>query len=173
MHFARSRSGRVLTVTLFSIGVVSAVAWSSMRGARAEALAVESIGGESVAVLGADEELEGSMREMNGAMKVLGRGITAENRDAVLEALTKFERAVVAAKASTPGKAAKIEEKKRPEFVANYRKMLIDALKLACDAEVAVLDGKYKDAETIIKNKLMGLKKEGHDTYQDEEEEGH
>ncbi|MCE9594726.1 MAG: hypothetical protein K8S98_11085 [Planctomycetes bacterium] len=164
MLFARPRSGRVLTVLLLASGVVSVAAWSSLQSARAAA--------NAAVVTAIDEELEGSMREMNGAMKVLGRGVTAENRDAALEALTKFERAVVAAKAATPEKAATVEEKKRPEFVVGYRKTLIEVLKLACDAEVAILDGKYKDADTIIKNKLMGLKNEGHDKYKQEEGEG-
>ncbi|MBI5432771.1 MAG: hypothetical protein HZA52_08080 [Planctomycetes bacterium] len=122
----------------------------------------------------ADEQLEAAMSEMNAALKSLGRGgITADNRDAALEALSKFQREAVVAKALTPPMTAKIDEKQRPEFVVGYRKMLAEAIKLACDAEIAVLDGKFEDADEILKNKLMGLKKAGHDKYQEEEEEGH
>ena len=166
MASPRSRSGRVLTVCLLVAGALAAVAWSSL--ARAAATPPASVASTSIASI--DEELEGSMREMNGALKALGKGVTAETRDAALEALSKFQRGVVSAKTATPGMAAKLDEKSRPEFVAGYRKALVEVLKLACDAELAILDGKYKDADDILKNKLMALKKAGHDKYQEEEE---
>lgn len=158
------RSGRALTAALLVAGGVALVAWNSLS--RAEASAAPA----ALTVL-VDEELEGGMREMNGALKSIGKGISAENRDVALEALSKFQRGAIAAKASTPGMAAKIEESKRPEFVAEYRKMLAETVKLACDAEIAILDGKYKEADEILKNKLMGMKKSGHDKFQEEEEE--
>ncbi|MCK6448513.1 MAG: cytochrome b562 [Planctomycetes bacterium] len=156
----------MLTAALLVAGGVALVAWNSLARAEASATAASL----SVSL---DEELEGGMREMNGALKAIGKGISAENRDVALEALSKFQRGAIAAKASTPGMAAKLDEKQRPEFVAEYRKMLAETVKLACDAEIAILDGKYKDADEILKNKLMGMKKAGHDKFQEEEEEGH
>lgn len=169
MYAVRHRSGRVLTLGLLLAAALGALAWSSLpRAAAASPAAPESLGPPGV-----DEELEGAMREMNGALKSLGKGLGPETRDTALEALSKFQRGVISAKASTPGMASKIAEKQRADFLAGYRKMLVEALKLACDAELAILDGKYKEADEILKNKLMGLKKAGHDKYQEEEEAGH
>jgi hypothetical protein len=110
-----------------------------------------------------------SMHEMDDALKALAKPITAETRAAALESLAKFESAVIAAKAETPPSAAKVEETKRAAFVADYRKTLLEALKFACDAETAALDGKYKDADTLIRNKLGGLKSTGHSKFKGEE----
>jgi hypothetical protein len=80
----------------------------------------------------------------------------------------KFETAVIAAKSLTPGSAAKVDEKKRAAFVADFRKTLIEALKFACDAEAAIADGKYKDAEKLINNKLSGVKSAGHSKFKED-----
>jgi hypothetical protein len=165
MH-VRVRSGRVLSFGLVSLTVLGCAAWALLPRASAAPLAAAG----SPAAL--DEELEEAMRDMNGALKSLGKGVDASTRDAALEALSRFEHAAITAKALTPGRAAKIDEKQRAEFVVGYRKTLVEALKLTLDAEVAILDGKYKDADEILKNKLMAIKKSGHDKYQEEEEEG-
>lgn len=106
-----------------------------------------------------------AMKQMNDALKALGKGITAETRDASLEELSKLETAVIAAKSQTPESASKIDDKKRAAFVADYRKTLVEALRFACDAESLTLEGKYKDADTIVRNKLGGLKATGHGKF--------
>ncbi|MFN0243110.1 MAG: cytochrome b562 [Planctomycetota bacterium] len=114
------------------------------------------------------DAVEQSMRQMNAAMKVLGKGITAETRDNTLQQLSKFQAAVVAAKELTPASIEQVAEDKRAEYLVGFRKQMVEVLKVAGDAEIAVLDGKYDVAQELVRAKLGGLKKEGHDKYQHE-----
>ncbi|MSR61566.1 MAG: hypothetical protein EXS08_03840 [Planctomycetes bacterium] len=120
----------------------------------------------------ANDTIEAAMKQMNQAFKALGKGITAETRAAALEELTKFENAVISAKAQTPDTATAVDEKKRPAFVAEFRANLCEVLKLAADAEIAVVNGKYKDAEGLLKGKLGALKSGGHDKFKKDDEGG-
>jgi len=113
----------------------------------------------------ANETLEQAMHQMDESLEVLGKGVNAENRAASLEELAKFETAVLTAKAATPDSAAKIDEKKRAAFVNDYRKTLVEALQFALTAEIAIVDGKYKEADTVIRNKLGGVKSTGHGKF--------
>lgn len=113
----------------------------------------------------ANDAIEQAMGQINRSMKTLGRGISEETRDDALGELAKIEEALMLAKVQTPDTAEAVDEKKRAAFVSDYRKTLIEALKFACDAETAVLDGKYKDAEGILRGKLGALKSQGHDKF--------
>lgn len=111
------------------------------------------------------EALKAAMAQMDESLKVLGKGVTEENRAASLEELAKFQTAVLAAKALTPDSASKVEEKKQAAFVGEYRKTLISALELSCAAETSIVDGKYKDADSLIRNKLSAAKSKGHGKF--------
>ena len=112
-----------------------------------------------------NDAIEAAMKQINQAVKSLGKGITADNRAAALDELGKIEQAVMSAKTQTPHTAAAVDEKKRPDFVNEFRTSLLEVLKLTCDAEIAVVNGKYKDAEGILKGKLGALKSAGHDKF--------
>jgi len=112
-----------------------------------------------------NDTLEQAMDQMNASLKALGKGITAETSAAALEELVKFEQAVITAKSQTPDTASGVDEKKRPAFVAEFRSTLCEVLKSACDAEIAVANGKYKDAEGILRGKLGSLKSAGHGKF--------
>ncbi|HEX6881813.1 MAG TPA: cytochrome b562 [Planctomycetota bacterium] len=111
-----------------------------------------------------DEALEQAMGQMSASLKTLEKGIEAGTAAAALEELARFEQAVIAAKAQVPPSAAGVDEKKRPEYVAEFRASLCEALKLACDAEIAVTRGKYKDAEKLV-GKLDAAKSTGHGKF--------
>lgn len=113
----------------------------------------------------AGEPLKAAMHQLEDSLKILGKGVTSENRVASLEELAKFQAAVLIAKALTPDSAAKVEEKKRAAFENEFRATLVEALQFTCSAELAILDGKYKDADTLIRNKLAGVKSKGHGKY--------
>jgi len=113
----------------------------------------------------ANDAIEEAMDQLQQSMKALGKGINAENSASALDELAKMENALLSAKAQVPDTAAAVDEKKRGAFVAEFRTTLLEAVKLACDAEIAVVNGKYKDAEGILRNKLGGLKSEGHDKF--------
>lgn len=117
----------------------------------------------------ANDTIEQAMQQMQQSMKAMGKGISEETRAATLEELTKFENAVISAKSQTPDSSSGVDEKKRPAFVAEFRANLCELLKLAADAEIAVTNGKYKDAEGILKGKLGALKSAGHDKFKKEE----
>jgi hypothetical protein len=109
--------------------------------------------------------IEQAMKQISESLKALDKGITPENHAAMLDELSKLESAIIAAKSQTPDSATKVEEKKRAAFVADYRKMLVATLRLALDAETAIADGKYKDADALIRNKLAAQKSAGHSKF--------
>ncbi len=147
---------RLLPLALFASCAALIGLWCLSRTAHA------------VAMPPGNETIAKSMQQMNDALEALSKGITAANREAALEELAKFESAVIGAKAAVPASATKVDEKKRAAFVADYRKTLIDALDFAAAAERAVIDGKYKDADTLVRNKLGGLKSTGHGKFKTE-----
>lgn len=113
----------------------------------------------------AGEPLKAAMHQIDDSMKTLSKGVTAENRTAMLDEIGKLETALMTAKALTPDSAAKIDEKKRPAFVNDFRKTLIDGMNFALAAEVSIVDAKFKEADTTIRNKLGGLKSTGHGKF--------
>ena len=139
----------------------AAEAAAAQAEAQADAIAAERASREALP----DEALKEAMHQMEQALESLGKGVKADNRDEALATLAKFEAAVMSAKEKTPPSAAKVEEKKRAAFVADYRKTLVEGLQFACAAELAILDGKYKEADTLIRNKLGGLKSAGHGKF--------
>lgn len=152
------------SLVVFSSLALAAVAATSWLSLRATAAPVAP----PIAVEPAEAAIKAAMGQMNDALKVLAKGVNADNKAAALEELTKFETAVIAAKALVPASAEKVDEKKRAAFVADYRKTLLETLKIACDAEAAIADGKYKDAEKLINNKLSAQKSAGHGKFKPE-----
>jgi uncharacterized membrane protein len=158
MSLVRPIARPVLPLFLLCAGVVTSVVWITAREARATSTAAPAV----------NEQLEQAMRQINGAGKTLGRGITADNRDESLAQIVKLQNAVITAKEMTPDTAAVVEADKRAAFLADYRKSLTEVLKAACDVEIAILDGKYDVAQDLMKTKLGALKKGGHDKFKGE-----
>lgn len=112
-----------------------------------------------------DGPLEEAMESMNGALKSLLKGVDASTKDKALENVARMQGAIVAAKVEKP-KDLSAEE------LVGYRKLLVELLGATCKLEVALLDGKFDEANKIAKDELTRFKKEGHDKYQKEEEGG-
>lgn len=147
-----------VVVPTLVLAAVAATSWLSLHaGASAPAIVPAPV----------DGKIEDAMHQIDAAVKALSKGITAETRDAAFAELEKLETALIAAKSQVPESAAKVDEKKRAAFVADYRKTLLETLKMACDAEAALADGKYKDAEKLINNKLGAQKSAGHSKYKE------
>jgi len=117
-----------------------------------------------------ENALEGAMNTMKSEVRALGKGINAESRDKSLERIANFQKAVLAAKLETPPTAADVPADKKAEFLAGFRKKLIEVLAASCRLETAVLDGKYDDATKIVTSDLKQLQTEGHDKYKGKEE---
>jgi hypothetical protein len=151
MSFVRSIARSVLPLSLLCVGFVATAVWITASADAASAV---------------NEELEQTMRQINGAGKVLGRGITKDNRDESLLQVDKMQHALIAAKAMTPDAVAGVAADQRDAFLADYRKRLLEALKVACDVEIAILDGKYEAAQELVKTQLSAIKKSAHDKFQ-------
>lgn len=148
MSLVRTFAQRSLPVLLVAAGFL---AWPSARPA--------------VASAPVNDTLEQAMGQLQQSMKTLGKGINAETKASALEELAKIQAAILTAKAQTPDTAAKVDEKKRADFVAEFRTTLLEALKLVCDTEIAVVNDKFKEAEGILRGKLAALKSAGHDKF--------
>ena len=105
---------RSLPVLLVVGASFAALAWSSARPLLAHAR---------------NDALEQAMGQLQQSMKILGKGISAESQAAALEELGKMQAALLTAKTQTPDTAAAVDEKKRPEYVAEFRTSLLEALK--------------------------------------------
>ncbi len=158
MSFVRPIARSVLPLFLLCAVFVASAFWMTTRNADAA----------STVASAANDELEQAMRQINGVGKALGRGITDDNRDESLAQIAKLQSAVIAAKAMTPDTAAAVAADARPAFMTEYRKTLVEVLKVACDMEIAILDGKYEAAQDLMKTQLGALKKSGHDKFQGE-----
>jgi hypothetical protein len=105
------------------------------------------------------------MEQMNGAMRQMLKGMDASNRDKSLELVARFQSGLLAAKLEKPhGVSA-------PEDLAAFRKALVEVLATSCTLETALLEGRFEDANKLVKEDLTRLKKDGHDRFQIEEED--
>jgi hypothetical protein len=164
MASSKSRFARpALALALVGAASFGLVAWTPARAQDPGKREHEEKGGE--------DALEHAMESMNGALKSMLKGIDATSRDKALEQIAKFQSNLLTAKLLTPPMAEKIDAAKRPEFVAGYRRKLVDVLSASAKVEAAILDGKYDEANKVVKEELTRLKKEGHDKYQEEKDE--
>ena len=120
-----------------------------------------------------ENPLEGDMNTMKAELRALGKGINAESRDKALERIANFQKAVLAAKLETPPNAADVPADKKAEYVAGFRRKLIEVLATSCKLETAVIDGKYDDATKIVTSDLKQLQTEGHDKYKGKDKDEH
>ena len=76
---------------------------------------------------------------------------------------------MIAAKAETPPKAATVPEAERAAFVTAFRTTLLDVLRISCDVEQALLEGRLDDARTVFGEKLRPMEDAGHERFTDGE----
>jgi hypothetical protein len=122
----------------------------------------------SVSQIRADEDtpLAKAMTTTNDAMKALGKETDSTKGAAMAreaqEGIVKSIPLVPELIADMPDAAA------RAKALADYRKMMAQALALFCDIETAFLNNKADDVTKLI-TEAKALKKEGHKKYMDEE----
>jgi len=114
-----------------------------------------------------NDVIEEAMGTLQRSLRTLGKGISEETHDQSLSELLKVEAALMQAKTQVPDTAADVDEKKRSEFVAEFRVLLIETLQQVLDAEAAVVSGDHKKAEGIVR-KLGQMKSKGHDKFKGE-----
>lgn len=111
-----------------------------------------------------------AMEHMNAGMRKANKALKAGDAAGALEGLGEFQRHVIAAKAETPPKAATLPEAERAAFVAAYRTTLLDVLRISCDVEQALVEGRLDDARTAFAEKLRPMEDTGHGRFAEDEE---
>ncbi len=114
--------------------------------------------------------LEDHMEVMASGMKKLRSSLKKDSMNATsLEWLEKMQAATVASKSMTPrmGKGMPADALKKME--TGYRIKMNEQLILLAQVEIAVLQGKNKEASKAMYKDLKDMKKDGHDVYIKEE----
>lgn len=131
-------------------------------------------GGQRGGQAGAPMNLEGAMKQMNGAYKALkASAFDAASKAADLEAAQRLQMAAIGAKGGVGSlrmtdAASKQYGADKAAFEAAYRRKMIETAKVAIDIELAILDGKADAAKALVA-KLHDLEESGHEVFKAEE----
>jgi hypothetical protein len=117
-----------------------------------------------------ESALEESMERMKGAVRRMERALEGDDLAQVLPLIAEFQAAAVVAKGETPTRAATLEGEARDAFVKDYRGTMVKLLRVTCDLEQAVLEGRSADAARIFGSELKALQKPSHERFQVEDE---
>lgn len=134
-------------------------------------------GGPGGAQRGGAVNLEGAMKQINGAYKALkASALDATSKSADLDAVQRMQMGIIGAKAGvatlkmSDAARAKFGEDKAG-FEAAFRRKMLDSAKLSIELELAILDGKTAEAKAIV-GKIHDAEETGHDVFKSDEREG-
>ena len=134
-------------------------------------------GGPGGAQRGGAVNLEGAMKQINGAYKALkASALDAASKSADLDAVQRMQMGLIGAKAGvatlkmSDAARAKFGEDKAG-FEAAFRRKMLDSAKLSIELELAILDGKSAEAKAIV-GKIHDAEESGHDVFKSDEREG-
>ncbi len=134
-------------------------------------------GGPGGAQRGGAVNLEGAMKQINGAYKALkASALDAASKSADLDAVQRMQMGLIGAKAGvatlkmSDAARAKFGEDKAG-FEAAFRRKMLDSAKLSIELELAILDGKTAEAKAIV-GKIHDAEESGHDVFKSDEREG-
>ena len=115
-------------------------------------------------------DMHSEMGAINRAYRALNKSVAdPAKKDASLASVNEMQLHTVAAKGEIPKTAATQPADKRDQFVAGYRKGIIELLKTEIELEEQIIAGDTaKAAETLKKMKQM--EKDGHAIYQPPED---
>jgi len=131
-------------------------------------------GGQRGGQGGAPMNVEGAMKQMNGAYKALkASAFDAASKAADLEAAQRLQMAAIGAKGGVGSlrmtdAASKQYGADKAAFEAAYRRKMIETARVAIDIELAILDGKSDAAKALVA-KLHDLEESGHEVFKAEE----
>lgn len=130
----------------------------------AAAVAPEAIAKSPASI--ADGKLDAAMQTLQSGQQKIGRALDKKEFEIVLAQVVEMERAILDAKLEKPHTADAVKEAdKKKEFLAGYRKQLIELQKALLDLEIAALDGKLDEAKKVFEERIKAVKKAGHDKY--------
>ena len=134
-------------------------------------------GGPGGAQRGGAVNLEGAMKQINGAYKALkASALDAASKSADLDAVQRMQMGLIGAKAGvatlkmSDAARAKFGEDKAG-FEAAFRRKRLDSAKLSIELELAILDGTSAEAKAIV-GKIHDAEETGHDVFKSDEREG-
>ena len=134
-------------------------------------------GGPGGAQRGGAVNLEGAMKQINGAYKALkASALDAASKSADLDAVQRMQMGLIGAKAGvatlkmSDAARAKFGEDKAG-FEAAFRRKMLDSAKLSIELELAILDGKTAEAKAIV-GKIHDAEETGHVVFKSDEREG-
>ena len=123
---------------------------------------------------GGPVNLEGAMKQMNGAYKALkASAFDAASKGADLEAVQRLQMGAITAKGGVgtlrmTDAASKQYGADKAAFEAAYRRKMIETAKIAIDLELAILDGKSDAAKSLV-GKLHDMEESGHEVFKADE----
>lgn len=130
-------------------------------------------GGREGGAGGAPVNLEGAMKQVNGAYRALrGSALDANSRKADLEAVQRLQMGLVASKAAagsvpmSPAAKAKFGEDKAA-YEKEFRTQFLRSMLLSIEIEKAILDGDAARAKAALAE-LHEAEESGHELFQDE-----
>ena len=112
--------------------------------------------------------LEEIMEDLRSDLKDVGKGIDAKDQEAAWKSICSFQKQVLAAKQAIPEKSSSVAAADRPAFVNAFRTRTAELLKASCDAETAVLAGKFDDADKIVKEVIWPMQKPAHKEFRND-----
>ncbi len=124
---------------------------------------------------GHEEHEEGPLHEamehMKAALRRLKQAVPAGDAATALPLIAEFQANVLTAKLQTPELAEKQPAAEKDKFVAEFRGTLVKLLRVTCDLELALLEGRKEDAKRILEKELEPMQKPAHERFRDEGEE--
>lgn len=108
------------------------------------------------------------MEDLRSDLKDAGKGVDAKDQEAAWKSIGSFQRQILAAKQAIPERASSVSSAERPAFVAAYRTRMSELLKASCDAEKAILAGKFDEADKVLKEVIWPMQKPAHKEFRND-----
>ena len=115
--------------------------------------------------------LHEAMEDMDKPFRALRRQLRdASRNEESLEMLQGLQRLAATALREAPRRIEHVDEDDRPRFLLDYKRKMIEFYVAMLEAEEALLAGDNDKARAAYK-KMGKLKREGHEAFQEEDEE--
>lgn len=107
-----------------------------------------------------------AMQTLQAGQQKIGKALEKKDMATVLAQTLEMQKAVQEAKLETPATAGQVKEPdKKKEFIAGFRKEMIELQHALLDLELAAVEDKADDAKKVFDERLKAIKKEGHGKY--------
>lgn len=114
--------------------------------------------------------LEGAMKLMERSYKAIARQIDDPGKDELtLRAISNLQSGAAASKAFLPHEVEEKSGDDRTAALAEYRKLLLETLKLAVQFEEELLAGKRDEARSTLQ-KIHQMEEDGHKKFRPDED---